>query len=83
MTPALNPLHKVHRQLRNNRPVIHLNLLLDTHIATRDEVDTDTLASPASRTTDTVEINMDILRHIEINHRAYLLNINTARSHIG
>ena len=78
----LDSVHEINWQLGYNRSIIHLNLLFDAHITACNKVDTNTLASPTPRTTDTLEINMNVLWHIKVDDGAHLLNINTTRGHI-
>ena len=74
---------EIRRQLRNGGPVIRLNLLQLAEITARHKIDAATLAPPAPGTPDAVQIRVHITRHVKIDDRAHLLNVNAARRDVG
>jgi hypothetical protein len=70
-------------QFRNGRAIIRLNLLQFAEIAARDKINAAALATPASRAPDAVQIRVHVARHVKVDHRAHLLNVNAARRHVG
>ena len=74
---------EIGRQLWNGCAVIRLNLLQFAKVATCDEIDAAALAPPASRTTNAVQVRVHVTRHVKVDYRAHLLNVNAARGHVG
>ena len=74
---------KISGQLRYGRAVIRLNLLQLAEIAPRYKIDTAALATPASRPPNAVQVRVHVARHVKINDRAHLLDVNAARRDVG
>ena len=70
-------------KFRNGRAIIRLNLLQFAEITARDKIDTAALATPASRAPDAVQIRVHVARHVKIDDRTHLLDVNPTRRHVG
>ena len=60
-----------------------LDVAQHTDIILRDKVDSDTLTAETTATTNTMNVVLAVSRHIIVDNKRDLLNINTTRQKIG
>lgn len=72
----------IHGHLVNLGTIVLLDITEDFEVVVADKVDGDTLAAKTTRTTDTVDVQLSVIRQVIVYDQGNLLDIDTTGPHI-
>jgi len=80
---SLDQVGNVHRHLLDLGVVVLFDVTHGAHVVVGDEVDSDTLTSETTGTTDSVQVVLDVRRQVVVDDQGDLLDIDTTGQQIG
>merc|ERR1711976_953133 len=79
----LDKISNIHRHLSDLSLVELFDITEVKHISISEEVDSNSLTSETSRSTNTMDVVFTVSRQVEVDDKRYLLDINTTSKKIG